>query len=134
MLIEQQWGAHFVVWGGGTTTQMANRRPKRGRQTASDRFAACAVDFLMSTTRLVELLIVLYRTRCPIRWWYAEEPHDKGERAVGLWSRPQREQGGDRGAEAQTFPGLTGLVWGGREASWLKEVRKVERVEKVTSG
>jgi hypothetical protein len=36
----------------------------------------------MSTTRLVGLLSVHGRTRCPSRGWYAKEPHDKVEKAV----------------------------------------------------
>jgi hypothetical protein len=64
----------------------------------------------MSTTRLVGLLIVHGRTRCPSRGWYAEEPPDKGERAVGFMVSTTTGTGeGGRGAEAQTFPGLTGL-------------------------
>jgi hypothetical protein len=38
----------------------------------------------MSTTRLVGLLSVHGRAWCPSRGWYAEEPHDKGEKAVGF--------------------------------------------------
>jgi hypothetical protein len=38
----------------------------------------------MSTTRLARLLIVHGRARCPSRGWYAQEPHDKGEKAVGF--------------------------------------------------
>jgi hypothetical protein len=62
----------------------------------------------------VGLLSVRGRTRCPSRGWYAKEPHDKGEKAVGfmvkrplgLWSRTQRGQGGGKEAEAQNIPGL----------------------------
>jgi hypothetical protein len=32
----------------------------------------------------VGLLSVHGRTRCPSRGWYAKEPHDKGEKAVGF--------------------------------------------------
>jgi hypothetical protein len=34
------------------------------------------------------------------------------KRPLGLWSRPQRGQGGGKGAEEQNFPGLTGLSGG----------------------
>ncbi len=60
-------------------TQMASRQPKSGRQTSTrkvdgrgrrektTKFAACVVDSLMSTRRLVGLLIVYGRARCPSR-------------------------------------------------------------------
>ena len=66
----------------------------------------------MSTTRLVGLLIVHGRARCPSRGWYAEEPHDKGEEAVGFMVSTTTGTGGGKGAEAQTLPGLTGLSGG----------------------
>ena len=63
-----------------THTEEASRRPKSRWQTARDeidgwgrrkgkttKFAACVVDSLMSTTRLVGLLIVHGRARCPSR-------------------------------------------------------------------
>ncbi len=36
------------------------------------------------TTRLVGLLNVHGRARCPSRGWYAKEPLDKGAKAVGF--------------------------------------------------
>ena len=74
----------------------------------------------MSTTKLVGLLIVHGRTRCPSRGWYAEERHDKGERAVGFMVSITTGTGrGGKGAEAQKFPGLTGLVGGKTSANVL---------------
>jgi hypothetical protein len=60
-------------------TQMVSRQPKSGRQTSTrkadgrgrrektPKFAACVVDSLMSTTRLVGLLIVHGHAQCPSR-------------------------------------------------------------------
>ncbi len=70
----------------------------------------------MSTTKLVGLLIVHGRTRCPSRGWYAEEPHDKGEMGVGFMVMVSTTTGtgggGGKGAEGQMFPGLTSLSGG----------------------
>ena len=64
----------------------------------------------MSTTRLVGLLNVHCRARCPSRGWYIKEPHDKGEKAVGFMvSTTTGNRGGDKWAEGQNFPALTGL-------------------------
>ena len=74
-------GTHgWLVVGERGTTQRASRGPKSRWQTARDeidgggrrkgkttKFAACVVDSLMSTTRLVGLLIVHGRARCPSR-------------------------------------------------------------------
>ncbi len=60
----------------------------------------------MSTTRLVGLLNVHGGTRCPSRGWYAKEPHDKGEKAVGFMVSTTTGTGGVRGLEAQNVPGL----------------------------
>ncbi len=63
--------------------------------------SAFVVDCLVSTTRLVGLLNVHGRTRCPSRGWYAQEPHDKGEKAVGFMvsTTTGKEGGGKRGKE-----------------------------------
>ena len=59
--------------------------------------AVRVVDSLMSKTRLVGLLIVHGCARCPSRGWYAEEPHDKGEKAVGFMvSTTTGKVGGDK--------------------------------------
>jgi hypothetical protein len=44
----------------------------------------CCPGGLTSTTRLVGLLSVHGRAGCPSLGWYAKEPHDKGENAVGF--------------------------------------------------
>ena len=41
---------------------------------------------------------------------------------MGLWSRPQRGQGGGKGAEEQYFPGFTGLGGGKSTATCLLPV------------
>ena len=66
----------------------------------------------MSTTRLVGLLIVHGRARCPSRGWYAKTTRQgwKGRWVYGL--DQQRGQGRGKGAEAQNFPALTGLSGG----------------------
>jgi hypothetical protein len=52
----------------------------------------------MSTTRLVGLLNVHGRARRPSGGWYAEELHDKGERADGFMvSTTTGTRGGVRG-------------------------------------
>jgi hypothetical protein len=57
----------------------------------------------MSTTRLVGLLSVHGHTRCPSRGWYAEEPHDKGKKAVGFMVSITTGTGGDfRGGNLRT--------------------------------
>ena len=128
----------------------------------------------MSTTRLVGLLIVHGRARCPSRG-IGDHHTTRVRGPLGLWSRPQRGQGGGKGAEEQCSLALLALAGGrapqracclcpgmvlrdvcglptrtlspsvqltrttteqqrqhrkqaGREASWLKEVRKVKRV------
>ncbi len=60
------------------------------------------------------LLNVHGRARCPSRGWYAKEPHDKGEEAVGFMvsTTTGTGGGGGKGAEEQNFPGLTGLSGG----------------------
>ncbi len=131
----------------------------------------------MSTTRLVGLLNVHVRARCPSRGWYAKEPHDKGEKAVGFMvsTTTGTEGGGVKGLKNRISlaygsfggtrsvhvhvldcpcPGMVLTVCSraalrhdtvspthpepyrgnrgntaGREASWLKQVRKVKRVE-----
>ncbi len=60
----------------------------------------------MSTARLVGLLSVHGRTRCPSRGWYAKEPHDKGEKVVGFMVSTTPGTGGGKWAEEQNFPGL----------------------------
>ena len=56
------------------------------------------------------LLSVHGRARCPSRGWYAQEPHDKGEKVVGFMVSTTTGTGGGKGAEGQTFSGFTGLV------------------------
>jgi hypothetical protein len=129
----------------------------------------------MSTTRLVGLLIVHGRARCPSRG-IGDHHTTRVRGPLGLWFRPQRGQGGGKGAEEQGSLALLALAGGrapqracclcpgmvlrdvcglptrtlspsvqltrttteqqrqhreqaGREASWLKQVRKVKRVE-----
>ena len=96
-----------------THTEEASRRPKSRWQTARDeidgrgrrkgkttKFAACVVDSLMSTTRLVGLLIVHGRARCPSRG-IGDHHTTRVRGPLGLWFRPQRGQRGGKGAEEQ---------------------------------
>ena len=65
----------------------------------------------MSTTRLVGLLIVHGRARCPSRG--IGDHHTTGVRGpLGLWFRPQRGQGGSKGAEEQGSLALLALAGG----------------------
>ena len=65
----------------------------------------------MSTTRLVGLLIVHGRARCPSRG--ISDHHTTRVRGpLGLWSRPQRGQGGGKGAEEQCSLALLALAGG----------------------
>jgi hypothetical protein len=65
----------------------------------------------MSTTRLVGLLIVHGRARCPSRG-IGDHHTTRVRGPLGLWSRPQRGQGGGRGAEEQYSLALLALAGG----------------------
>ena len=110
-----------------THTEEASRRPKSRWQTARDeidgrgrrkekttKFAACVVDSLMSTTRLVGLLIVHGRARCPSRG-IGDHHTTRVRGPLGLWSRPQRGRGGVRKLKDKMFSGLRGLVGENKE-------------------
>jgi hypothetical protein len=89
VLVEHLWVTHFVVVLGGekqhrwrADDQKMGGRRARGK--IDGRGIRKGKTMLTSTTRRVGLLNVHGRARCPSRGWYAKEPHDKGEKAVGF--------------------------------------------------
>jgi hypothetical protein len=110
VLVKHLWGTHLWLFGGGReTTQMASKQPKSGRQTTREKVDEVK-DGRVRRLNSQRVLLTTYRQQqgswdCLMSTAVhgaqvvggMQKNHTtttRVKRPLGLWSRPQRGQGG----------------------------------------